>query len=147
MTKICMAGVTGWTGKAVAAGILDAADLELTGALARKAAGLDVGDALGRAPVGVTITADVGEALAGADAAVVTEVCGAREDPVPGVTGRLVLDRLAELRPGMPIAWAPGFDDVAAVVRALARPGDLVVTHGCGDIYRAIPGILERLRT
>jgi len=90
---------------------------------------------------------ELARALTAADVAVVTEVCGAREEPVPGVTGRLVLDRLAELRPGMPIAWAPGFDDVAAVVRALARPGDLVVTHGCGDIYRAIPGMLERLRT
>ncbi|HEY9549603.1 MAG TPA: 4-hydroxy-tetrahydrodipicolinate reductase, partial [Kiloniellaceae bacterium] len=67
MTKICMAGVTGWTGRAVAAGILDADDLELTGALARKAAGLDVGDALGRAPTGIAITADLGEALAGAE--------------------------------------------------------------------------------
>lgn len=67
MTKICMAGVTGWTGKAITAGILDAEDLELTGALARKAAGLDVGNVLGRAPVGVAITADVGGALAGAE--------------------------------------------------------------------------------
>lgn len=63
MTKICMAGVTGWTGKAIAAGILDADDLTLTGALARKAAGLDVGDVLGRGPVGVAITADLGAAL------------------------------------------------------------------------------------
>jgi UDP-N-acetylmuramate--alanine ligase len=90
---------------------------------------------------------ELASVLTAADVAVVTEVCGAREDPLPGVTGRLVLDRLAELRPGMPIAWAPGFDDVAAVVRALARPRDLVVTHGCGDIYRSIPGILERLRS
>ncbi len=67
MTKICMAGVTGWTGKAIAAGILDADDLTLTGALARKTVGLDVGDALDRAPTGVTITADVGEALEGAE--------------------------------------------------------------------------------
>jgi UDP-N-acetylmuramate--alanine ligase len=89
---------------------------------------------------------ELARTLTAADVAVVTEVCGAREEPVPGVTGRLVLDRLAELRPGMPIAWAPGFADVAAVVRAQARAGDLVVTHGCGDIYRAIPGILERLR-
>ena len=57
MTKICMAGVTGWTGKAITAGILEAPDLELTGALARKTAGLDVGDALDRAATGVTITA------------------------------------------------------------------------------------------
>src|SRR3546814_11443126 len=63
MTKICMAGVTGLTGKAIAAGIFDAADLALTGALARKAAGIDVGDVLGREPVGVTITADLAEVL------------------------------------------------------------------------------------
>ncbi len=67
MTKICMAGITGWTGRAIAAGILDADDLELTGALARKTAGLDVGDALGRPATGVAITADVGAALQGAE--------------------------------------------------------------------------------
>ncbi len=89
---------------------------------------------------------DLAEALRAADVALVTEVCAAREEPVPGVGGRLVLDRLAELRPGMPVAWAPGFDDVAAVVRDRARSGDLVITLGCGDIYRAVPGILERLR-
>jgi UDP-N-acetylmuramate--alanine ligase len=89
---------------------------------------------------------ELAEALTRADVAVITDVCGAREEPVPGVTGRLVLDRLSELRPGMRIGWAPGFDAVATIVDAEARPGDVVVTHGCGDIYRAIPGILERLR-
>lgn len=67
MTKICMAGVTGWTGRAVAAAILDAEDLTLTGALARKAAGSDVGEALGRSRAGVTICSDLGAALEGAD--------------------------------------------------------------------------------
>ena len=85
-------------------------------------------------------------ALTAADVAIVTDVCGAREEPIPGVSGRLVLDRLSELRPGMRMAWAPGFGAVAAIVDDEARPGDVVVTHGCGDIYRAIPGILDRLR-
>jgi 4-hydroxy-tetrahydrodipicolinate reductase len=67
MTKICMAGVTGWTGKAITAGILEAPDLQLTGALARKAAGIDVGDIFGRPPVGITVTADLGQALDGAE--------------------------------------------------------------------------------
>jgi 4-hydroxy-tetrahydrodipicolinate reductase len=62
-----MAGVTGWTGRAITAGILQAPDLELTGALARKTVGLDVGDVLECPPTGVTVTADVGEALAGAE--------------------------------------------------------------------------------
>ena len=88
---------------------------------------------------------ELAQALTAADAAIVTDVCGAREDPLPGVTGRLVLDRIAELRPGMPIAWAPGFRELEDVVAATSRPGDLVITLGCGDIYRAIPGILERL--
>jgi UDP-N-acetylmuramate--alanine ligase len=89
---------------------------------------------------------ELAEALTAADLACVTEVCGAREDPIPGVTGRLVLDDLADLRPGMPICWTPGFDDVAAAARSQTRPGDLLVTLGCGDIYKAIPRILERLR-
>jgi len=67
MTRICMAGATGWTGRAIAAGILDAEDLTLSGALARKSAGLDIGDVLGRAAAGVTVTADVGAALEGAE--------------------------------------------------------------------------------
>ena len=47
------------------------------------------------------------QALAGADAACVTEIYPAREEPVPGVTGRLIVDELATLRPGMSIGWAP----------------------------------------
>ena len=67
MTKLCMAGVTGWTGRAIAAGILAAEDLELTGALARKAAGRDVGEALGLPAVGVTISSDIRTALQDAE--------------------------------------------------------------------------------
>ena len=54
------------------------------------------------------------EALAGADAACVTEIYPAREEPLPGVTGRLIVDELARLRPGMPIGWAPSLEDAAA---------------------------------
>ena len=48
-----------------------------------------------------------GEALAGADEAVVTEIYAAREQPVEGVTAKLVVDALAERRPGMPLAYEP----------------------------------------
>ena len=48
------------------------------------------------------------EALAGADAACVTEIYPAREEPLPGVSGRLIVDELARRRPGMRIGWAPG---------------------------------------
>ena len=84
-------------------------------------------------------------ALAAADAACLTDVYPAREASVPGVTGKLVADRLAELRPGMPVGWAPRLEDAAALVAGQARPGDLILTVGAGDVDRAGPLVLERL--
>ena len=85
------------------------------------------------------------QALAGADAACVTEIYPAREEPVPGVTGRLIVDELATLRPGMSIGWAPSLDEAAALVAGWARPGDTILTLGAGDVDRAAPLILEAL--
>jgi len=85
------------------------------------------------------------EALAGSDAACVTEIYPAREEPLPGVSGRLVVDELARLRPGMRIGWAPELDDAARLVAGWARPGDTILTLGAGDVDRAAPLILEAL--
>jgi UDP-N-acetylmuramate--alanine ligase len=85
------------------------------------------------------------EALTAADAACVTEIYPAREEPVPGVSGRLIVDELARLRPGMRVGWAPALADAAALVAAWARPGDTVLTLGAGDVDSAAPLILEAL--
>jgi UDP-N-acetylmuramate--alanine ligase len=85
------------------------------------------------------------EALAAADAVCVTEIYPAREQPVPGVTGRLIVDELARVRPGMPLGWAPLLADAAALVAGWARPGDTILTLGAGDVDRAGPLILEAL--
>ena len=63
MIQICMAGATGWTGAALSAAILDADDLELVAAVARDAAGRDMGEVLGRSPAGVVISGDLATAL------------------------------------------------------------------------------------
>ena len=55
-------------------------------------------------------------ALAGADAVCVTEIYPAREDPLPGVSGRLIVDELARVRPGMRIGWATTLEDAARIV-------------------------------
>jgi UDP-N-acetylmuramate--alanine ligase len=85
------------------------------------------------------------EALAESDAACVTEIYPAREAPLPGVTGRLVVDELTRVRPGMRIGWAPELGDAARLVAGWARPGDTIVTLGAGDVDRAAPLILEAL--
>ena len=88
---------------------------------------------------------DFGAALAAADVVCVTDVYAAREEPLPGVTGKLVVDALVRARPGMPVAWTPAVEDGARLLARLARPGDVVVTVGAGDVDRAVPLILEEL--
>jgi UDP-N-acetylmuramate--alanine ligase len=78
-------------------------------------------------------------ALADADAVAVTDVYRAREEPVPGVTGKLVVDALTEVRPGAPVAWTPRLEDGAAFLARRARTGDVILTVGAGDVDRAIP--------
>jgi 4-hydroxy-tetrahydrodipicolinate reductase len=65
--SVCIAGATGWTGRALVDAVLAAADLSLVSAVSRSAAGSDLGEALGRDPVGVPVHAGVAEALDGVD--------------------------------------------------------------------------------
>ena len=84
-------------------------------------------------------------ALAAADAVCVTDIYPAREEPLPGVTGRLIVDELAQVRPGMRLAYVPGVEDGARLVAGWAREGDTVLTLGAGDVDRAAPLLLEAL--
>jgi UDP-N-acetylmuramate--alanine ligase len=84
------------------------------------------------------LATELGRALAHADVAAVTDVYPAREQPIEGVSGKLVVDRLCELRPGMPVAWTPTVEQGADFLAATARSGDLVLTVGAGDVDRAL---------
>jgi len=91
------------------------------------------------------VAAELAASLAAADAVAVTEVYAAREEPVPGVDGKLVVDELVSRRPGMAVAWTPALEDAARFLSRRARPDDLVVTIGAGDVERAGPLILAEL--
>ena len=65
--SVCIAGATGWTGRALVRGVLEAPDLVLRSAVSRSAAGRDLGEALGGDPLGVPVHAAVAEAIAGVD--------------------------------------------------------------------------------
>ncbi|KAB2343105.1 UDP-N-acetylmuramate--L-alanine ligase [Actinomadura rudentiformis] len=84
--------------------------------------------------------AEFGEALGLADVAVVLDVYGAREDPEPGVTGELVADAVPA---STETVYAPVWDEVPETVTALARPGDVVITLGAGDVTLLGPKILD----
>ena len=85
---------------------------------------------------------EFGGALSAADAVCVTEIYRAREEPVDGVSGKLVLDAL---RPGLRAGWAPTVEEGVRIVGGWARTGDIVLTLGAGDVDRAGRQLLELL--
>jgi UDP-N-acetylmuramate--alanine ligase len=91
------------------------------------------------------VARELAAALAAADAVAVTDVYPAREQPVEGVTGMLVVEALAELCPGMELAWTPSVEQGAGYLAETAREGDRVVTVGAGDVDRAASLLLEAL--
>ncbi|HEU5214939.1 MAG TPA: hypothetical protein VFU30_05310, partial [Gaiellaceae bacterium] len=59
--------------------------------------------------------------------------------------GRLIVEELTRLRPGMRIGWAPALESAVGLVAGWARAGDTILTLGAGDVDRAAPLILEAL--
>jgi UDP-N-acetylmuramate--alanine ligase len=88
---------------------------------------------------------ELAAALAHADVAAVTEIYRAREEPVEGVSGKLVVDALTETRPGMTVGWTPSVEEGAHFLARRARAGDIVVTMGAGNVDEAVPLLFEAL--
>ena len=87
--------------------------------------------------------AAMGAALGAADEVVVADVYLAREDPDPAVTGALVADAVP--LPRDRVGFVPVLADVPAELVRRARPGDLVLTLGAGDVTDLAPRVLELL--
>lgn len=87
---------------------------------------------------------EFGAALGLADEVVVMDVYAAREDPVPGVTGATVAREVP--LPAERVTFCPSWSAVAAELVRRARPGDIVLTMGAGDITMIGPEVLALLR-
>jgi UDP-N-acetylmuramate--alanine ligase len=90
------------------------------------------------------LAGELAAALAEADDVTVTDVYPAREQPIPGVTGKLIVDALSD--GGHPAAWTPTVADGAARLLRRTEDGDVLLTVGAGDVDRAPALILEGLR-
>src|SRR5439155_19595080 len=88
---------------------------------------------------------DLGAALADADVVVVTDVYGAREHPVPGVTGMIVARAAIDSRPWRRLAYLPKRAAIVAYLRDVLRQGDLCLTLGAGDVTSLADDILPML--
>ena len=83
---------------------------------------------------------DFGDALATADQVFVLDVYAAREQPLTGVSGATIAEHVSA-----PVRYLPDFSSVAEQVAGSARPGDVVVTLGAGDVTLLGPEIIAAL--
>jgi UDP-N-acetylmuramate--alanine ligase len=88
---------------------------------------------------------ELGESLVEADVVVVTDVYGATQEPIPGVTGKLVVDGIARTGTGTRVVYLPHRGDVVDFLDEEVRAGDLVITMGCGDVWMLGDAALERI--
>ncbi|MEU4952511.1 UDP-N-acetylmuramate--L-alanine ligase [Streptomyces lavendulae] len=86
---------------------------------------------------------EMGQALALADASLVLDIYPAREDPIPGVTSEIII--AAARATGADVTAEHSKEAVADVIAGMAKPGDLVLTMGAGDVTDLGPRILARL--
>ncbi len=86
---------------------------------------------------------ELAAALEHSDEAVVMDVCGDREDPLPGIDGSMVAAAVGQGTAR--VTYEPDWDQAAPVVAEIAQPGDLVITVGCGDVTKVAPLIVAEL--
>jgi UDP-N-acetylmuramate--alanine ligase len=84
------------------------------------------------------------DAFVDADVVVLTEIYASGTTPIPGVTGRLVVDAVLEAHPDARVVWLPRRDDIVSFVAGEVGEGDVCISMGCGDIATLPEEVLAR---
>ncbi len=87
---------------------------------------------------------EFGKAFLNSDVLVITEIYGAREDPIPGVTGELVA-RAAKDYGHRDVHFVSDRNAIPDLLEKITRSGDLVLTIGAGPIWRVGEAFLQKL--
>jgi UDP-N-acetylmuramate--alanine ligase len=77
---------------------------------------------------------DYADAFTAADLVVLTDIYPSGTQPIPGVTGKLVLNAVLDAHPSTRAVWLPRRDELVGFLAREVRDGDVCVSMGCGDI-------------
>ena len=81
-----------------------------------------------------TMSPEYRDAFVCADVVVVTEIYSSGTTPIPGVTGKLVVDAIRSAHPSARVEWIPDRGDLVTFLATELVDGDLCLSMGCGDI-------------
>lgn len=86
------------------------------------------------------------DAFVAADLVVLTDIYPSGTTPIPGVTGKLVVDAVLDAHPDTHLVWLPKRDDLVDYLAKTLRTGDVCISMGCGDVAALPDEVLERAR-
>ncbi len=82
-------------------------------------------------------------AFRAADLVVLTDIFASGTVPIPGVTGKLIVNAVTEADPGRRVVWLPRREDLVAFLARELRDGDVCISMGCGDIATLPSEVLD----
>ncbi len=92
------------------------------------------------------LSSEFGAAFDNADHVVLTSIYNAGEEPIPGVSGKLIVDEILANNPTRKVSYIPDKGDLTDYLTANVRAGDVVMVMGAGDIGGVCPDLIEHLR-
>ncbi|CAN5490578.1 UDP-N-acetylmuramate--L-alanine ligase [soil metagenome] len=92
-----------------------------------------------------TMSPDYRDAFVDADLTVITDIYASGTTPIPGITGKLVVNAVIDAHPSSTMVWMPRRDDLVDYLARNLRAGDVCVSMGCGDIS-TLPDEVQRRR-
>ena len=93
-----------------------------------------------------SLAADFGRAFDAADVLRVMDVFSAGEQPIPGVSGKTVVNSVREHDASKDVEYVPNRHELVDALVELVRPGDLLITQGAGDVTTIGPAFVEAMR-
>jgi UDP-N-acetylmuramate--alanine ligase len=91
--------------------------------------------------------ADYHSAFVDADVVVITDVYASGTIPIPGVTGKLIVNAVLDAHPRSRVIWIPRRDDLIRFLAREVRPGDVCISMGCGDVASLPDEVLSERRS
>lgn len=84
------------------------------------------------------------DAFMGADLTVITDIYPSGDEPIPGVTGKLVVNAVLDAHPNQRVVWLPRRHDLIEFLAREVRAGDVCVSMGCGDVASLPAEVISR---
>lgn len=90
------------------------------------------------------LSPEYADAFVDADLVVLTDIYASGTTPIPGVTGKLVVNAVTEAHPEQRVVWLPNRNDLIDYLARSLVPGDVCISMGCGDVALLPDEVVER---